>query len=157
MSICCSGLDTPGCVQPVTIDVSSAHPLIQLAQVIPWQALANMVLPDLKRTTAKGKWWLGRKLKLRIHSLPPMSVIIVPLTRPVDLTTLALTISQVAMRPRALLGPAPQEADGPVCTPPHDQEPCKGLPCPPCRVVAMLVAAAAQQRPAAGRAAREQH
>jgi transposase, IS5 family len=67
MSICFSGLDTPCCVQPVTIDVSSAHPLIQLAQVIPWQALANMVLPDLKRTTAKGKWWLGRKLKLRIH------------------------------------------------------------------------------------------
>jgi transposase, IS5 family len=67
MSISFSGLDTPCCVQPVTIDVSSAHPLIQLAQVIPWQALANMVLPDLKRTTAKGKWWLGRKLKRRIH------------------------------------------------------------------------------------------
>ena len=67
MSICFSGLDTPCWVQPVTIDVSSAHPLIQLAQVIPWQALANMVLPDLQRTTAKGQWWLGRKLKLRIH------------------------------------------------------------------------------------------
>jgi IS5 family transposase len=26
-----------------------------------------MVLPDLQRTTAKGKWWLGRKLRLRIH------------------------------------------------------------------------------------------
>ena len=26
-----------------------------------------MVLPDLQRTTAKGKWWLGRKLMLRIH------------------------------------------------------------------------------------------
>lgn len=67
MSICFSGLDTPCCVQPVTIDVSPAHPLIQLAQVIPWQALADMVLPDLKRTTAQGKWWLGRKLRLRIH------------------------------------------------------------------------------------------
>jgi len=67
MSIGRSGLDTPCCVQPVTIDVSPTHPLIQLAQVIPWQALANMVLPDLKRTTAQGKWWLGRKLKLRIH------------------------------------------------------------------------------------------
>ena len=67
MSICFSGLDTPCCVQPVTIDVSSAHPLIQLAQVIPWQALADMVLPDLKCTTAKGKWWLGRQLTLRIH------------------------------------------------------------------------------------------
>jgi IS5 family transposase len=26
-----------------------------------------MILPDLKRTTTKGKWWLGRKLTLRIH------------------------------------------------------------------------------------------
>jgi IS5 family transposase len=67
MSICFSGLDTPCCVHPVTIDVSPTHPLIQLAQVIPWQALADMVLPDLKRTTAQGKWWLGRKLRLRIH------------------------------------------------------------------------------------------
>jgi hypothetical protein len=54
-------------VQPVTIDVSPTHPLIQLAQVIPWQALADIVLQDLKCTTAQGKWWLGRKLTLRIH------------------------------------------------------------------------------------------
>jgi transposase, IS5 family len=54
-------------VHPVTIDVSPTHPLIQLAQVIPWPALADMVLPDLKRTTGKGQWWLGRKLRLRIH------------------------------------------------------------------------------------------
>jgi IS5 family transposase len=67
MSIGFSGLDNPCCVHPVTIDVSPTHPLIQLAQVIPWQALADMVLPDLKRTTPKGKWWLGRKLTLRIH------------------------------------------------------------------------------------------
>ena len=67
MSIGFSGLDTPCCVQPVTIDVAPTQPLIQLAQVIPWHALADMVLPDLKRTTATGKWWRGRKLKLRIH------------------------------------------------------------------------------------------
>ncbi len=46
MSIGFSGLDTPCCVQPVTIDVPPTHPLIQLAQVIPWQALADMVLPE---------------------------------------------------------------------------------------------------------------
>jgi len=51
----------------VTIDVSPSHPLIQLAQVIAWPALADLVLPDLKRTTAKGQWWRGRKLKLRVH------------------------------------------------------------------------------------------
>jgi len=67
MSICFSGLTTPCSVHPVTIEVSPTHPLIQLAQVIPWQALADMILPDLKRTTPKGKWWLGRKLTLRIH------------------------------------------------------------------------------------------
>ena len=67
MSIGFSGLDTPCCLQPVTIEVSPTHPLLQLAQVIPWQALADLVLPDLKRTTPKGTWWLGRKLTLRIH------------------------------------------------------------------------------------------
>src|SRR5215468_10641624 len=67
MSIGFSGLDTPCCLQPVTIEVSPTHPLIQLARVIPWQTLADMVLPDLKRTTPQGKWWLGRKLTRRIH------------------------------------------------------------------------------------------
>jgi hypothetical protein len=43
-------------LQPVTIDVSPPHPLLQLAQVIPWQALADMVLPDLKRTLVKLSW-----------------------------------------------------------------------------------------------------
>ncbi len=67
MSICSSGLDAPCHRLSVTIEVALTHPLIQLAQVIPWQALAEIVLPDLKQTTAKGKWWLGRKLRLRIH------------------------------------------------------------------------------------------
>jgi hypothetical protein len=67
MSLCFSGLDISCCVQPVTIDISPTHPLIQLVHVIPWQALMTMVLPDLQRTTAEGKWWLGRKLRLRIH------------------------------------------------------------------------------------------
>jgi len=67
MNICSSGLEAPCAGQPVTIDVSPTHPLIQLAQVIPWPALAELVIPDLKQSTAKGKWWRGRKLKLRIH------------------------------------------------------------------------------------------
>lgn len=67
MSLCFSGLDEPCRLQPVTIEVSPEHPLIKLALVIPWSALAEIVLADLKGTTVKGKWWLGRKLKLRIH------------------------------------------------------------------------------------------
>lgn len=67
MSICSAGLDAPCHGQPVTIDVAPTHPWLKLAQVIPWPALAAQVLPDLKQSTAKGKWGLGRKLKLRIH------------------------------------------------------------------------------------------
>lgn len=67
MSICSSGLTAPCHGQSVTVDVSATHPLIQLAQVIPWRALAELVSPDLKQSTAQGKWWLGRKLKLRIQ------------------------------------------------------------------------------------------
>ena len=67
MSLCFSGLDTACRRQPVTINVGGEHPLLKLAEVIPWPALAQLVLADLKHTTAKGKWWLGRKLKLRIH------------------------------------------------------------------------------------------
>src|SRR5262245_52845027 len=66
MSIGFSGLDTPCCLQPVPIEVAPTPPWLQLAHVIPWQALAAMVLPDLKRTTPKGTWWLGRKLTLRL-------------------------------------------------------------------------------------------
>jgi transposase, IS5 family len=47
--------------------VSPAPPLLQWAQVLPWQALAALVFPDLKTTTLQGNWWLGRKLTLRIH------------------------------------------------------------------------------------------
>ena len=67
MSLCFSGLHTPCRAYPVTIEVSPNHPLMQLALVIPWQELAEMVLPDLQRTTVKGKWWRGRKLRLRLH------------------------------------------------------------------------------------------
>jgi transposase, IS5 family len=67
MSLCFSGLHTPYRASVVTIDVSPTHPLLRLALVIPWPILADIVLPDLKRTTAKGKWWLGRRLMLRIH------------------------------------------------------------------------------------------
>ena len=67
MSLCFSGLHTPCRAAPVVIEVTSHHPLIQLALVIPWHVLAERVLPDLKGTMSKGKWWLGRKLKLRIY------------------------------------------------------------------------------------------
>ena len=66
MSICYSGLDRNTQAAQIVIDVTNKHPLVQLAQVLRWQELVNLVQADLQKT-ATGKWWLGRKLKLRIH------------------------------------------------------------------------------------------
>ena len=43
-----------------------SDPLIQLANLIGWNHLAELVQTDLERTK-KGFLWLGRKLKLRVH------------------------------------------------------------------------------------------
>lgn len=51
----------------VNIPVSADHPLILLAQALPWKALMEMVIPDLKKTTANGCWWMGPKLTIRSH------------------------------------------------------------------------------------------
>ena len=71
MSIGFSGLDTPCCMQPVTIEVSPTHPLIQLAQVIPWQALADMVLPDLQAHHGQGQMVAWQKTHA---AYPPRSL-----------------------------------------------------------------------------------
>jgi hypothetical protein len=44
--------------------VSDQAPLISLANSIDWEQLATIALPDLKATTAKGFWHLGRTLYL---------------------------------------------------------------------------------------------
>lgn len=49
------------------VEVSLAHPLIKLMNALDWVELEKLILPDLKRSTSKLKWWLGRKLKVRIH------------------------------------------------------------------------------------------
>lgn len=66
MAICLLGLDAK--VQPKTlkVTVSEAHPLIKLAQTVPWKQLADIVMPDLKNTP-KGLFSVGRKLWVRIH------------------------------------------------------------------------------------------
>ena len=48
------------------VTITKIHPLIQLASGLPWQQLVELVMPDLQKTSA-GKWWMGRKLKLRMH------------------------------------------------------------------------------------------
>lgn len=66
MSICQSGVDA--IIQPgkLLVDISDKHPLIQLGKALPWRELFELILPDLKKTSA-GCWWLGRKLKVRVH------------------------------------------------------------------------------------------
>ena len=51
----------------ITIEIKKTHPLIQLANVLPWMLLIEIVVKDLKTTTGKGFWWMGRKIKVRMH------------------------------------------------------------------------------------------
>jgi hypothetical protein len=67
MSIDQSGFNSKITARNVVVEVKNRHPLIQLANALPWNELAEMVLPDLKATTKKNKWWMGRPLRLRIH------------------------------------------------------------------------------------------
>lgn len=67
MSICKIGLKSKVKGGIISIDVSDHHKLIKLANTIPWESLYELISPDLKSSTAKLKWWLGRKLNVRIH------------------------------------------------------------------------------------------
>jgi hypothetical protein len=64
MSIDQSGLNSKVVAKNVVVEVKDKNPLIQLANSLLWNELAEMVLPDLKATTKKEKWWMGRPLQL---------------------------------------------------------------------------------------------
>jgi transposase, IS5 family len=51
----------------IEIEVKKNHPLIMLANSLPWDILTDLVVADLKVTTSKGHWFTGRKVKVRIH------------------------------------------------------------------------------------------
>ncbi len=55
-----------GCIS-IKITAQSSDPLIKFANSLDWNAIAETALPDLKQT-AKGFWFLGRKLHVRLHS-----------------------------------------------------------------------------------------
>lgn len=67
MSIDESGLNGKISGGNILVEIKEDHPLIQLARVLDWSELAKMVLPDLKASTSKKHWWMGRALSLRIH------------------------------------------------------------------------------------------
>lgn len=67
MALSLEGLDTKLSGHIISVSVLETHPLIALSNSLPWSQLAGPVIADLKKTTAKGYWWLGRKLHVRIH------------------------------------------------------------------------------------------
>ncbi len=67
MSIDTSGRDFKLETTAVTIVVPNDHKLIKLANNLPWNAMMDIVCIDLKDTTAKGMWHLGRSIVVRIH------------------------------------------------------------------------------------------
>jgi len=67
MSIDPTGLDSNLESSTVELQVLDNQPLIKLGNAINWRELKDIVIEDLKKTTSKLKWYLGRKLILRIH------------------------------------------------------------------------------------------
>jgi IS5 family transposase len=67
MSIDMSGLHGKVEAASVSVHVTDSHPLIKLVNMLPWKCLMTLVVTDLMKTTAKGYWWMGRKIKVRIH------------------------------------------------------------------------------------------
>ena len=67
MSFAYDGLNSKVKSHKASIIVEESNTLIQMANRIPWDQLAQIALVDLKKTTAKGFWNVGRKLFLRIH------------------------------------------------------------------------------------------
>jgi IS5 family transposase len=67
MSFSLSGIEQKVKGGVVEIKVSSTHSLVALANALDWPKMTALALMDLKATTHKGYWWLGRKLLLRVH------------------------------------------------------------------------------------------
>lgn len=67
MGICASGIDQKIKECCVTIHVKEDHQLIKLANTLDWQRMMEIVTDDLQKSTAKLKWWMGRKLSIRTH------------------------------------------------------------------------------------------
>lgn len=66
MSIDFSGLTAKSYAADILISISENASLLALTNLIDWQRLSELALPDLKNTPS-GQWWRGRKIALRIH------------------------------------------------------------------------------------------
>lgn len=66
MSLEMEGFDMPLVGLSIPLFIVETHPLVRLANRLPWEALLEKVLLDLQRTEKK-HWWRGRPLAIRIH------------------------------------------------------------------------------------------
>ena len=66
MALCRDGFGTKIKGGEVLMKVKDTEPLIKLSNMIDWGHLGDLAQPDLEKTK-KRFWWLGRKLKLRVH------------------------------------------------------------------------------------------
>lgn len=67
MSICDSGIKNKLFGKNITITVPDSHPLIELGNRLPWEAMYDLVENDLKDSTPSKTYHRGRKIKVRIH------------------------------------------------------------------------------------------
>ncbi|WP_284451120.1 transposase [Methylophaga thalassica] len=67
MSICDCGIRSKVFGKKMTLEVDDRHPLIKLANELPWQEMYALVCEDLRMSTLCKTWHYGRKLKVRIH------------------------------------------------------------------------------------------
>lgn len=67
MTISLEGASSRVDARTVLVPVSANHPLIGLANALPWKDLMDLCAEELKRTTAKGFWWTGRSIQVRTH------------------------------------------------------------------------------------------
>ena len=66
MSLNLEGFDNKIEGTTLALTVDNNHPLLKLANALPWETLLELILPDLKETQQL-LWWVGRPLKVRIH------------------------------------------------------------------------------------------
>lgn len=66
MGFDCSGFDKDIAGTSVSVVIDDSHPLVKLANKLPWEDILAVVTPDLQQTE-KLKWWVGRPLRVRIH------------------------------------------------------------------------------------------
>lgn len=67
VSICDNGIGCKVIAGEIRVKVDKSHPLVLLALALPWRVMYDLILDDLKTWKPGLKWWLGRKLRVRIH------------------------------------------------------------------------------------------